>query len=115
MAEPFPTSGKVTFADGTPLRGGVIYFKPVEVQDGDKLRYEAGALVNASGEYKLGFNGDGKGAPAGEYKVVIEPRDYQELAGSNSNRIPNSYREKASTPLTATVKEEENTLNFVLR
>jgi hypothetical protein len=93
----------------------MIHFKPMEMEVGGKLRFEAGGLVNASGEYKLGFNGDGKGAPAGEYKVVIEPRDYQELAGSNSNRIPNSYREKASTPLTATVKEEENKLDFVLK
>jgi hypothetical protein len=115
MADPFPTSGKIIFPDGTPLRGGMIAFVPVEIKDGSKLRYDSVSLVDANGEYKLGFNRDGKGAAAGEYKVVIEPRGYQELPGSNSERIPAAYREKASTPLSAAVKEEENTFNFVLK
>jgi hypothetical protein len=115
MAEPAPVTGRIFFADRTPLRGGVITFIPLETKDGKRLRYEASSLVDVNGNYKLGFNGNGAGAPPGEYKVVIAPRDYQELPSTNSQRIPPQYQEKDSTPLTVTVNEGENSLDFELR
>jgi hypothetical protein len=107
--------GKITFPDKTPLKGGVIYFTPLDIHGSGGLRYEAAALIDAGGNYKLGFNGDNTGAPTGEYKVTIMPRDYQELPGSNSSRIPKSYHQQATTPLqNVTVKEGDNELNFTL-
>jgi hypothetical protein len=85
------------------------------MQVGSELRYEGAGLVDASGEYKIGFNGDVSGVPAGEYRVTIKPRDYQELARSNSRSIPETYRDSSTTPLKVTVKEESNTFDFVLR
>jgi hypothetical protein len=87
----------------------------VEIKAGGALRYECAALVDAKGRYILGFNGDKSGAPPGEYKVTIQPRDYQELPGSNSNRIPDKYQEQSTTPLTITVEEGDNTFDVVLK
>lgn len=116
MATPYHVHGKITLADQTPLRGGVIYFTPTEVvTEDDRVRYEAASLVDAQGKYKLGFNGDQAGAPAGEYKVSIQPRDYQELPHSNSRQIPARYRNSANTPFKVTVKEGNNALDFVLK
>jgi hypothetical protein len=115
LATPQPVHGTIKFANGTPLRGGIIYFSPVEVEVGGQFRYEAAALIDAAGNYKLGYNGDGSGAPTGEYKVTIMPREYQELPNSNSNHIPLQYHEKKTTPLLITVNEGDNVCNFDLK
>ena len=115
MAEPHPAHGRVTFPDGSPLRGGMVSFIPLEIRTGFSVRYEGAGLVDKDGNYRIGFNGDGKGVPAGEHKVTIRPRDYMELKGSNSRGIPAKYREEATTPLTVTVNGGDNTFNFVLK
>jgi hypothetical protein len=115
LATPQPVQGKIALPDRSPLRGGVIYFTPIEVNVGGRLRYEAAGLVDAKGQYKLGFNGDNKGVPAGEYKVTIMPRDYQELANSNSKHIPQKYQQQETTPLIITVNEGDNVLDFELK
>ena len=86
LAEPQPVHGRITFADKTPLKGGMIYFTPTEITANGLIRYEAAGLVDLKGNYELGFNGDRSGVPSGDYKVTIMPRDYQELPHSNSNR-----------------------------
>lgn len=115
VAKAYPVSGAVTFADGTRLVGGIVVFSPVEMEARGKMRYEGAGLVDAQGHYKLGLNGDGAGVPAGEYRVLVMPRDYQELPRSNSGRIPNPYRSKGSTPLTLTVTDRDNTFDIVLK
>lgn len=115
VAKPFPVTGTVTFPDGTKLVGGIVTFSPVEMETHGKMRYEGAGLVDGEGRYKIGLNGDGAGVPAGEYKVIVEPREYQELPRSNSSRIPSQYRSKGSTPLTFTVKEQDNTFDIVLK
>jgi hypothetical protein len=115
LAQAYLTTGQIRLADGSPLKGGIITFSPVEVETGSQVRYEGSGLVDAQGKYKIGFNANGAGVPAGEYKVTIYPRDYQELKGSNSSKIPKAYREKATTPLTKIVKEEDNVFNFDLK
>lgn len=115
MAAPYVVQGRITFPNGSPLRGGVIYLTPLEVKAGSKVRYEGASPVDAQGKFKIGFGGDGAGVPAGEYKVRIQPRDYQELPNSNSAQIPQLYREKSTTPFTVTVEEKDNTFNFVLK
>ena len=114
LAKAYPTTGQIK-VDGSPLKGGMITFSPMEVETGGQVRYEGTGLVDANGKYKIGFNGNNAGVPAGEYKVTIYPRDYQELKGSNSSKIPKSYREKGSTPLSRTVKEEDNVFNIDLK
>jgi hypothetical protein len=115
LAQPYPVSGTVLLPGKQPLRGGTIYFTPTEIKAGRKIRYEGAGQVDAQGRYKVGFNGDGAGVPAGDYKVTVKPRDYQELRNSNSSMIPRRYREPSDTPLTVTVKEESNTFDFELK
>jgi hypothetical protein len=115
LAKAYPVHGKVSFAGGTPLKGGIITFVPNVIEVGRELRFEGSGLVDASGNYKVGLAGIDGGIAAGDYKVVVEPRDYRELKNSNSSKIPNKYRNKVETPLTATVKEEENVFNFELK
>ncbi len=115
IAAPCAVRGRITFAGNTPLRGGMVVFTPVEVKAGGKVRYEGTGLVDAQGQYQIGFNGDSSGVPAGQYKVTIKPRDYQELRPSNSSRIPERYRQSSTTPLEVSVQEEPNTFDFVLQ
>jgi hypothetical protein len=89
-------------------------FTPTEPEADGLIRYEAAGLVDGSGRYQLGLNGDRSGAPTGDYKVTIQPREYQELPQSNVKRIPPRYRDQAKTPLKVTVKEGENAFNFDL-
>src|SRR5579885_326314 len=110
-----PVHGKVTFADGTPVRGGVIVFTPLQVEAGRKMRYEGAGVIDAKGRYKAGLNGDGSGLVPGEYKVSVAPREVGELPNSNSSRVPKQFQQSASTPLRVTVEETDNTLDIVLK
>ena len=115
LATTYPVSGQIRFGNGTKLIGGIIYFTPLEVKSGWQVRYEGAGLIDNQGRFKVGFGGNTAGVATGEYKVTIQPREYQELRSSNSGQIPKPYREKDTTPLTVTVEEKENTFDFVLR
>jgi hypothetical protein len=115
LATPFTVHGTITLRGKTPLKGGIVYFSPKELTEGGKLRYEGAGLVDANGKYQIGLNGDGRGLGAGEYVVTMKPREVQELPNSNSAQIPKHYQEKADSPLTVTVKEEDNTFDFELQ
>jgi hypothetical protein len=116
LAAPSPVQGKITLANGSALRGGIVYFTPKEVETSSgQFRYEGAGLINNKGEYKAGLPGKNDGLPPGEYKVTVKPRDYQEISGSNSRQIPAKYRDQGNTPLAVTIEEKENTFNFVLK
>jgi len=115
LAPVHPVHGRITFPNKSPLRGGIVYFCPTEVNIGGKVRYEGAGLVDAHGNYKIGFANDDAGVAAGEYKVTIQPREDLELPNSNSDRIPAKYRDQLSTPLIVTVNEGENTFDFDLK
>ncbi|QVL32123.1 hypothetical protein KIH39_25355 [Telmatocola sphagniphila] len=114
VGTPSPTKGKVTFADGSVLKGGIVDFHPVTFEDGGKLRYQGSGLVNDKGEYVAGFNGDGKGLVPGEYIVTVSKRDI-EIRGSNTSRIPKAYLEKSTSPLKVTIQSSDNTYDIVLK
>ncbi len=115
IGNPSPVSGKITLSDGTPLKGGVVDFHPVENEVGGKLRYDGGSLVDANGSYKAGFNGNGAGLVPGEYIVTVAPRELGELAGSNVKSIPKKFNSKSSSTLKVTILESDNTVNIVLK
>lgn len=115
IGTPSPTRGKVTFADGSPLKGGIVTFHPLEAEVGGKLRYEGAGLVDANGEFTAGLNGNGAGLVPGDYKVTVKPREIGELPGSNSSRIPKAFQEKGTTTLTAKIEASDNTCNLVLK
>jgi hypothetical protein len=112
---PSPVHGKVTFADGSALKGGIVNFYPVEREAGSKLRYDGASVIDAKGEYVAGFNGDKKGLVPGEYVVTVAPREVGELPGSNSAAIPRKFQEQKTTTLKITVAETENKIDIVLK
>jgi hypothetical protein len=114
LAKAFPVHGQVKLA-GSPLKGGMVTFTPLEVSIGRQMRFEGSGLVDGAGNFKIGLSGSDSGVPPGEYKVTVQPREYQELRGSNSNKIPNKFRNGFETPLSVTVKEEENQFTFDLK
>ena len=115
VGTPSPVHGKITFADGSALKGGVVNFYPVEREVGSKLRYDGGALVDAKGEYVAGFSGDGKGLVPGEYVVTVAPRELSELPGSNSASIPKKFQDQKTTTLRVTVAEGDNKIDIPLK
>lgn len=116
VGTPVPVHGKITFADGAPLKGGLVTFYPTEFETGGgKLRYEGASIVDEKGEYTPGRNGDGQGLVPGVYIVVVEPRDVGELPGSNSANIPRQFREKKTSTLKVTITDGDNTVDIVLK
>ena len=114
LGAPSPVQGRITLADGSALRGGVIEFHPVENEVRGKLRFDGGGLVDANGHYVAGRNGDGKGLVPGEYLITVQPREVGELTGSNSRSIPQKYRER-STASRISVEERDNTIDLQLK
>lgn len=105
----YPVKGSVVLADGKPLSGGKIYFVP-----------KAGAVmsegtVGSDGAFALETGGSGEGAPAGDYKVRVEPADASALStkkASTGKALPfaRKYLDEDASGLTATVKAEPNQL-----
>ena len=107
----YPVKGSVLQADGTPLNGGRVYFVP-----------KNGALtsegtIGTDGTFTLITGNSGEGAPAGEFKVRIEPSDPTLLATGKKGldagkRLPfaTKYLDEDSSGLVATIKAEPNSL-----
>lgn len=103
----YPVTGKVRLGDGKPLTTGRVEFIPI------KGGMPATGVIGSDGSFSL-KTGDGQeGAPAGEYKVRLEPTT---IANRKSGKpfsypFPAKYAdEDANTGLTATVKAESTNL-----
>ena len=103
----YPVNGKVLLADGKPLTTGRVEFIPV------KGGMPASGDVGADGSFSLKTGSGQEGAPAGDYKVRLEPTTLaaKKAGKSLSFPFPAKYAdEDANTGLTATVKAEPTTL-----
>ncbi len=105
----YEVKGKVLLANGKPLSGGRIFF----VRKDGTLRSEG--MVGSDGSFALLTGGSGEGAPAGEYKISVEPEDKSLLAGKKASKgkklpFPEKYLDEDGSGLTATVKAEPNQL-----
>jgi hypothetical protein len=114
VATIYPTTGIVKFADGTPVRGGLVTFIPLQVEDGSKIRFEGAGLIDANGRFEAGSPGKKDGLAAGEYKVRVGPREMGELPNSNANTVPKTFQGNDS-PLRVTIKTEPTDLTIVLK
>lgn len=126
----YPVSGTVTI-NGQPLQGATLNFLSA---DGSR---SAVGETDARGRYELTTFAPGDGAVPGEYRVAImkyelmvdgapiqsdEPPDDRPgddpFAGGPDpepvNVLPEQYANIASSGLTATVVEGENTFDFAL-
>lgn len=85
-------SGTVT-VDGNPTAGITVHFSPV---DGGRM---STGLTDSSGQYKLDYTADAKGAVIGKHKVTLSAQaeagsdDQMDLSGSNS-AIPDKYKDR---------------------
>jgi hypothetical protein len=106
----YPVKGQVILPNGKPLTGGTVVFKPQSGQDAAPR-----GAVDSNGNFTLKWK-DGEGAPAGDYKVYIEPdASIMKLKKGKPDPsalpFPAKYADTdGDTGLTATVKAEPNTL-----
>jgi hypothetical protein len=70
----YPVSGRVTFADGSPLDEGIVI---CETQNGDKTVMARGTLQR-DGTFQLGTLQPRDGAPPGKYRVLVVARALSE-------------------------------------
>jgi hypothetical protein len=133
LGKRYPVSGTVNY-NGKPLEKGEISF----VSEDITKNFSSGATI-ANGKYTLSTGGNGDGAAAGKYKVIVKSKEdyndkaqaaFQKESGKDNLKIPPQFRAKAeasaksmipagygdprSTNLSAEVKEEPNTINFEL-
>ena len=117
-----PVSGKVT-VDGEPVPVGRIVFYP------SKGRPAMGT-IGEDASYELTTFNPGDGALVGNHTVTIKatrttgssgPKNFEEEAqgiqfihGTTEWLVPQKYSDRSTTPLTAAVKAESNTINFDL-
>lgn len=113
----YPVRGQVLF-DGKPMAGGgSISFVPMAAQKGKA----AGGTIEQDGTYKMSTYGDGDGAMAGQFRVVITQSVWDEPVNEGDSdatpgtvakpvetvppneRIPLIYSDIQNSPLTVEV------------
>jgi hypothetical protein len=107
----YPVSGKVTFK-GAPAAGAAVFFYR---QGGDPMNeHLIMGIVQADGSFELVCGPLGKGAPAGQYDVVIE---WKQMSGQSKGRpqhgpdkLNGRYADPKRPLLSAVVKAERNRL-----
>ncbi len=116
-----PLSGTVTF-DGKPLSGAAVIFIPTGSTRGTSV---AGSTDKA-GKYEVVAKHGDKGAPVGEYRVAVmkfvmpdgsdvPSNPESSLIDSGARQIlPAHYSDVRGTKLTATVRDDTNTIDFPL-
>ncbi len=133
LGKRYAVSGTVTY-NGKPLEKGTISFVSEDLKDNIGA---TGPITN--GSYTLSTGGNDDGARAGKYKVTITSKDdivakatadFQKESGRENSKFPPQYSAKAeaatkslipagygdtrTTPLTAEVKAQSNTIPFEL-
>jgi hypothetical protein len=109
----YPVKGKVLLANGQPLTSGRVVFFPM----GD-LVIESSGTIGPDGSFSLKTGAFGEGAPAGEFRVKIEPDDSKLAVAKPGTRnasrrklpFPPKYADEETSGLKVTVKPESNDL-----
>ncbi|MGL4424617.1 MAG: hypothetical protein ACRCZF_28445 [Gemmataceae bacterium] len=121
-----PVRGKVMY-QGQPAVGALVLFHPANDPNG--LANKPYATVSADGTFVLTTfsNQPDGGAPAGEYKVTVawpqeatpktpKPGEPIQMGGNEKaegtapDKLRGKYSQKATTPLSATIKSGTNEL-----
>ena len=103
-----PVSGKIIYADGTPMPGGgQITFTPLEPQN----KQSALGMIKEDGTYRMGTTGEADGVAEGKYGITIIP-----TPPKNPNRPPpgwpplhKKYTNYKTSELECIVKRGQNT------
>jgi hypothetical protein len=107
----YPVSGKVTW-NGAPAAGAAVFFRrPGGALQDDPLIM---GVVGEDGSFEIVCGSLGKGAPLGEYDVLIEWKQAlgrgKGLAGRARDRLQGRYADPKHPLLRATVEARTNTL-----
>lgn len=107
----YPVSGKVTYK-GQPAAGAAVFFQRPGV---DLLNeHMIIGLVQEDGSFELVCGSQGKGAPPGEYNVLIEWKDGPNRGRGRARAMPDKLKGRyadAQRPLLhATIKAGSNHL-----
>jgi hypothetical protein len=106
--ELYPVEGKVTM-NGQAPEGATVVLVPssgtIEVAN------QPTGVVSSDGTFKLQTYPHGEGALPGDYKVLVTwlPPDARKQE-KPINKAPVKYADPKTTPLSATIKEGQNTL-----
>lgn len=108
-----PVSGQVLY-NGEPLAGVDVAFHPADPKN--DTGYPPHATTDADGRFKLMTYSAGDGAPAGEWKVAVAFAVQANDDGADQTvrlaaQVPAKYHRKDTTPVTATIRPGENTLD----
>src|SRR5262249_49133907 len=108
----YPVTGKVLLPDGKPLTTGRVVFV-----SNDGITNATGT-IGGDGAFTLSSGVSGEGAPAGEYKVRIDPTETKQVAKNarpgSALSFPGKYTDEDASGLTWTVKPEPNSVEFKL-
>ena len=113
-AATYPAGGTVKLADGTPLDGGQILFRPSEGE------FSARASIGPDGTFQLKTFEAGDGAVAGSHQVMVTPGVTEENIENAVERAQKQlfhpkYQSLQSSPLEFTVDPAgENQFEIVL-
>ena len=113
-APTYPAGGIVKLADGTPLEGGQILFRPGEGE------YSARANIGADGTFQLKTFESGDGAVAGAHQVMVTPGVTEEdienaVARAQQPLFHPKYQSLRTSPLEFTVEPAgENQFEIIL-
>jgi hypothetical protein len=99
--------GTVTLG-GKPLAKATVEFRPLD----ETVRGGVGT-TDAQGRYELTYVRDLKGAPLGNYKVIISTASDPETGNETKERVPARYNSR--TELAAEVKEGKESYDFTLQ
>ena len=105
--------GKVTYK-GKPVPHGSVTFMPTGSSPA------ATGEIQSDGKYTLTTYSSGDGAVLGSHKVmIVSIQDTSAKLPEERNPlppplVPDKYTNPATTPLTAEVKDQENTIDFEL-
>jgi hypothetical protein len=108
----YPVTGTV-MVDGNPADGAMVIFVPTSTSPEAERKRPYG-IADAQGKYGLMTFEQGDGAPAGQYKVLVQwpaPSKSSDDRGGRrgtlgADRLRGKYFNLESTMLTATVAEE---------
>lgn len=112
----YAAKGTVKFADGSPLSGAMVQFRPIS----QSLRKDGNARGNTGpdGSFQLSTLKPGDGAIATDFQVAINPPlpagDMDEIMKSGGRRpvISPRFEDFETSGLEFTVSEDESSNNF---
>ena len=99
----YAVKGKVVFADGKPLTGGVVHFVPKKGSSD-----QAVGEIESDGSFQLTTRKLGDGAAPGEYKVYIDPVSPRMLSDKSVKPvpIPPKFKDEDKSGIVVVIKAE---------